>query len=57
VLDFMEQEAEQSPFTVPVSKAQERTEVGASVEVCTVEKSEGKSLVTTGQGNLIFNVS
>jgi hypothetical protein len=53
VLKFMKQEAEQGSFITPISKAQERTEAATGVTVSTVRKikSEGKSLVTTGQGN------
>jgi hypothetical protein len=49
VLKFMEQEAEQGSFTIPISKANERTEAATGVTVRTVQKikSEGKSLVTT----------
>jgi hypothetical protein len=52
----MEQEAEQGSFTISISKAQERTEAATGVTVRTVRKikSEGKSLVTTGQGNSTF---
>jgi hypothetical protein len=46
----MEQEEEQGSFTIPISKAQERTEATTGVKVHTVQKikSEGKSHV---QGN------
>jgi hypothetical protein len=56
VLKFVELEAEQGSFTIPISKAQERTEAATGVTLCTVRKikSEGKSLVTTGQGNSSF---
>jgi coenzyme F420-reducing hydrogenase beta subunit len=49
----MEQESEQGSFTVPISKAQEMTEAMTGVKVHTVQKikSEGKSHVTTVQGN------
>jgi hypothetical protein len=32
VLHFMEQEAEQGSFTIPISKAQERTEAATGVK-------------------------
>jgi hypothetical protein len=53
----MEQEAEQGSITVPISKAQQRTEAATGVKVHTVRKikSDGKSLVTTGQGNCSFS--
>jgi hypothetical protein len=52
----MEQEAKQGSFTITISKAQERPEAATGVTVRTVRKmkSEGKSLVTTGQGNSSF---
>jgi hypothetical protein len=57
VLHFVEQDGEQGSFSVPISKAQEKTETATGVNVRSVRriKSEGKSLVVTGQGNCSFS--
>jgi hypothetical protein len=54
VLHFMEQEAKQGSFTIPVSKAQGRTEAASSVKCALCEKfnQRGKILLSLDKETL-----